>query len=124
VHTILETIAADTPAEIRPWLALLFVRVSRIIDFDPDVPNLLGRFALALHPDALDCKMRAVLPAVDALYATPGSETEEIIRLWGQLEKVGAADALQAAWDAFPRVMDRLLNAARTPLYQLSIRLK
>ena len=121
---ILETIASDTPANVRPWLAILFARASGYYGFDASEPNLFGRFATALWPDGPDDRMRAVARVIDVLWGQADRTTDEFMTHWHALETVGVADDVQAALDAYPRAFQRLLNVARAPAMQRAARLQ
>lgn len=71
MRSILETIAADTPTNAHPYLALLLVREASKAGVDPETPHVLGRLAALIHPDGPDDRLRAVARVLAAWDADP-----------------------------------------------------
>ena len=121
---ILETMAADTPNNVRPWLAILFARASDEYRFDARQLNLYGLFAAALWPAGPDEKMKVVARVIDVLWDQGDRAAAEFTKHWHTLETVDVADDVRAALDAYPRALERLLNVARVPALQRVARLR
>jgi len=110
MHTIVETLAAEVDASVRPYLAIVVAIYAGRAGLDPETPHVLGRFAAALHPAGPDDKLRATTCLLARVIDE--QDIDEASKLWKGLKIVGIADAVSRALDIAPSYVTRLMRIA------------